>query len=67
MSKKLLKLVLICLTSLTVNTKAREEKSKFKISADLVSRYVWRGKQFSASPAIQPTIEGHFGNLNIGA
>lgn len=46
-----------------------QEASKFSItpSADLVSRYVWRGLDFGNAPAVQPGIEAAFGNLAIGA
>jgi Bacterial protein of unknown function (Gcw_chp) len=46
-----------------------QETSKFTISpsADLVSRYVWRGLDFGNAPAVQPGIEAAFGNLAIGA
>ncbi len=35
--------------------------------ADMVSRYVWRGTQFSTAPSIQPGVELGIGNLAIGA
>lgn len=31
-----------------------QEKGKFDIGADLMSRYVWRGSDFANSPSIQP-------------
>jgi len=42
------------------------EESPLSLGADLVSRYVWRGMQLSASPAIQPSIEYSFGNFTVG-
>jgi hypothetical protein len=42
------------------------EESPLSLGADLVSRYVWRGVQLSASPAIQPSIEYSFGNFTVG-
>jgi len=41
--------------------------AQFKISTDLVSRYVWRGTQFSASPAIQPGLSYSAGGFTAGA
>jgi hypothetical protein len=44
-----------------------ESKSPISIGADLVSRYVWRGVDFGASPSIQPYIQASFGGFAIGA
>lgn len=51
-----------------VNVSA-QENSKMTISpsADLVSRYVWRGLDFGNAPAIQPGIEAAIGNFAVGA
>ncbi len=46
---------------------AQEESSKFSFSTDLVSRYVWRGTQFSDAPAIQPGLSFATGGLTVGA
>jgi hypothetical protein len=35
--------------------------------ADLVSRYIWRGKDFGNSPAIQPNLSFSVAGLKIGA
>lgn len=37
------------------------------LSVDLMSRYIWRGIDFGASPSIQPGIEYNSGSLTIGA
>ncbi|MBC8312425.1 MAG: hypothetical protein H8E72_08960 [Candidatus Marinimicrobia bacterium] len=37
------------------------------ISADIVSRYVWRGADYGNAAAVQPTIETSVGPLTIGA
>ncbi len=37
------------------------------LNADIVSRYVWRGKDFGNAAAIQPTIELQLGPINVGA
>ena len=44
-----------------------EKESPISIGADLVSRYVWRGTDYGASPSIQPYIEAGFGGFAIGA
>jgi hypothetical protein len=49
--------------------RSQESDSFFGVdlSADLVSRYVWRGMNLSTSPAIQPTLGLNIGNLSIGS
>jgi uncharacterized protein Gcw-chp len=37
-----------------------------EISCDLMSRYIWRGTDFGASPSIQPGIAYNFKNFRIG-
>jgi len=51
------------------NSGFAQEKSKVTVDfgADLASRYVWRGLEFSDSPAIQPYIEFTYDNLTVGA
>jgi hypothetical protein len=46
---------------------AQEEGGKVNVTADLVSRYVWRGTQFSTAPAIQPGISYSNGGFSGGA
>ena len=50
-------------------TIAQEDNSKVSvdISADIVSRYVWRGINLSTSPAVQPTLSLNAGNFSIGS
>ena len=50
-------------------TFAQSDDSRIKLSigTDLVSRYVWRGSQYSTNPCIQPGIEANIGNLTFGA
>lgn len=45
-----------------------EHKSRFKIAADLVSYYVWRGSMATGSPDpnFQPTLTVSSGNLELG-
>ncbi|MFC2098166.1 TorF family putative porin [Bacteroidota bacterium] len=49
--------------------RAQDEKTESPISigADIVSRYVWRGLDYGASPSIQPYVEAGFGGFAIGA
>ena len=52
----------------TINVSAQDDKeSPISIGADLMSRYVWRGTDYGASPSIQPYIEAGFGGFAIGA
>ena len=50
---------------------AQNESAKktnpFNVSCDLMSRYVWRGTDFGASPSIQPGIEFNKNNFTAGA
>jgi hypothetical protein len=39
----------------------------FAVSADVVSRYIWRGSDFGNSPAIQPDLEISFKNITLGS
>ncbi len=41
--------------------------AEFGVSADLVSRYVWRGTDFGNSASIQPGLSFATGNLEVGA
>lgn len=44
-----------------------ESHISLDVSADLVSRYIWRGKQFGgSSPNIQPNLALNLGNFQIG-
>lgn len=44
-----------------------EPVSPFKVTADLVSSYIWRGTVGSATPNFQPTLAFDKGNFEIGA
>lgn len=63
--RTLLLLVAICSLS-TVNAQ-EEPKTKFDVGVDFASRYVWRGLEFSDSPAVQPYAELTSGNFTLGA
>jgi len=62
------KTVLILITILSMTTIIAQEKSKAEIDlgVDFASRYVWRGLEFSDSPAIQPYVELKYGNFTLG-
>lgn len=61
-------IALICFISLAVNAQTNEPVSPFKVTADLVSHYVWRGSMATGSPTpnFQPTLAFTKGKLEIG-
>jgi hypothetical protein len=46
---------------------AQQKQSVIDLGADIMSRYVWRGLDYGASPSIQPNIEMDAGNFTVGA
>jgi hypothetical protein len=48
------------------NEKGPSNPVQFNLGADLVSRYIWRGKDYGNSPAIQPNISFSYAGLKIG-
>ena len=44
-----------------------DSKWDYTVSADIVSRYVWRGTDFGNSPAFQPDFEISYGKFTFGA
>ena len=50
-----------------VKAQGEESESPISMGADFMSRYVWRGLDYGASPSIQPYIELGLGNFAIGA
>lgn len=63
------KILMILGLGLALTTAHAQEETKggFDVSADLVSRYVFRGVDYGNSPAIQPTVEYSYGGFAIGA
>ncbi|PCI35113.1 MAG: hypothetical protein COB60_04395 [Flavobacteriaceae bacterium] len=61
--------VSLLLIILMFNSSFAQESAKVNVDfgADLASRYVWRGLEFSDSPAIQPYLEFSYKNLTLGA
>lgn len=49
------------------NEKGSSNPVLFSLGADLVSRYIWRGKDYGNSPAIQPNVSLSFAGFKIGA
>jgi hypothetical protein len=45
----------------------QDSLSRFDLSADIASRYIWRGMALSSSPAFQPGIACTLGNFEIGS
>lgn len=66
--KLLKKIILVFVVILSISTMNAQEESKssFDIGVDFASRYVWRGLEFSDSPAIQPYAEFNSGNFTLG-
>jgi hypothetical protein len=60
--------VLLCFCYLPMNAQSDEAVSPFKVTADLVNHYVWRGSLATSSPApnFQPTLAFAKGNFEIG-
>ena len=48
------------------NEKGSSNPVRFSLGADLVSRYIWRGKDYGNSPAIQPNVAFSVAGLKIG-
>lgn len=67
MEKRLHKIKLIVFALMSINC-IISAQSKFELntSADIVSRYVWRGMDFGNSPAIQPTLSLGYGGFEVG-
>lgn len=61
-------ITLACVTNLSVNAQTGGQTSPFKVTADLVSHYVWRGSMATGSPTpnFQPTLAFTEGNFEIG-
>jgi len=52
----------------TLSAQEKINKSNLDLSADIMSRYIWRGLNLGgSSPSIQPNLEYSCGNLALGA
>ena len=54
-------------TSVFAQNDSTQTKNPISISADLMSRYIWRGTDYGAAPSIQPGIEYSKAGFAIGA
>ena len=52
-------------TSFSQDT-VRKSSCQFSLGADLVSRYIWRGRDYGNSPAIQPNVAFSVAGFKIG-
>lgn len=59
--------IFLAFFALVYGAKSQEAATRFNVSSDLVSRYVWRGLQLSNSPAIQPTLSYSTNGFTAGA
>jgi len=59
--------ILLTSSAVFAQTDSANTESPISISADLMSRYIWRGSDFGAAPSIQPGIEYSKGGFAIGA
>jgi len=60
-------LSLFLLSAGEVFSQEGEKDLSVNVSADIVSRYVWRGMNLSSSPVAQPALSLSIGNLSIGS
>ncbi len=60
-------LSLLSINTINAQTDSSATKSPISISADVMSRYIWRGSDFGAAPSVQPGIEYSKGGLSVGA
>lgn len=58
--------VVSMLASGSIFAQDEECKLDFSLGSDVMSRYVWRGTQFSTGPSIQPSLELSAGNFAFG-
>jgi hypothetical protein len=65
MKKRALFCIIAIAFAATAN--AQETLNSFNVSADLVSRYLWRGQQLSNAPAFQPTLSYTTEGLTLSA
>jgi hypothetical protein len=54
------------ISSVNVAAQQQEKNSRFNVSADLYSNYLWRGSRFGTGPHIQPAVEFIAGGLTLG-
>ncbi len=64
--KRIACLILLATVAFAAMGQEEENPLNLDISADIVSRYVWRGINLSESPAIQPTLSLTYKNITFG-
>jgi hypothetical protein len=60
-------IILFSLLLMPLSAYEQDSLSHFDLSADIASRYLWRGMALSSSPAFQPSISCSLGNFEIGS
>jgi hypothetical protein len=70
MKNAVLAIAVTVLSGLGISISARAQESqgnsKFGISTDLFSNYVWRGTRYGTGPAVQPGVKYETGGLILG-
>lgn len=64
--KRIASLIMLATVAIAAMGQEEENPLNLDISADIVSRYVWRGINLSESPAIQPTLSLTYKNITFG-
>jgi len=60
--------VLLILMQISILSIAQDKRSElsYTLSADIMSRYIWRGADYGKSPSIQPTFSLKYNNFEFG-
>ena len=58
--------IIVCMLIYNIGFSQEKSSTSFDLGADFASRYIWRGLEFSDSPAIQPFAELTSGNFTLG-
>ena len=66
MKEKLFLTGLLFFLALSLNAQENNKDTRFSVSADLYSNYIWRGTKLGQGPAIQPTLNITNGGLTAG-
>ena len=70
MKNLVLALAVVVLSGLGISSSAQaqeaQDNSKFSVSTDLFSNYVWRGTRYGTGPSVQPEVKYEKGGLTLG-
>ena len=67
MKRTLLSILTVAAMAMTLSVSAQDEPTfKFNAGADIMSRYVWRGLDYGASPSIQPSLSISGAGFELG-